>query len=129
MCLAVDTNRMRLEAIVLSDNVLRGNLYQTGFQNLVGEFRCQDNQPQVRYYALAAICSQDCGNPCTMVGGLRELRLDGNQLNGEIPEECARLYKTIKVMDISSNQLTGSIPVNSSFRLRMLAMRCPILTH
>eukprot|EP00286_Rhodomonas_abbreviata_P018892 CAMPEP_0181305650 /NCGR_PEP_ID=MMETSP1101-20121128/9851_1 /TAXON_ID=46948 /ORGANISM="Rhodomonas abbreviata, Strain Caron Lab Isolate" /LENGTH=427 /DNA_ID=CAMNT_0023411597 /DNA_START=255 /DNA_END=1538 /DNA_ORIENTATION=+ len=98
-----------LSEIVLTDNVLRGRMVGTGVQNIVGQYRCND-AAQLRYFALASICTLDCRGTCELVGGLETLKLDSNQLTDEIPVEISRLYKTLQLLDFSSNQLTGEIP-------------------
>ena len=43
------------------------------------------------------------------LANLQQLRLDGNQLTGEIPSELGRLMNLV-VLHLSGNQLTGCVP-------------------
>nr|ACN31096.1 unknown [Zea mays] len=56
----------------------------------------------------------DLGIPPVSLLAYRSMRLNNNKLTGSIPREFAKL-SNLKVIDLSNNDLCGTIPVDGPF--------------
>ena len=106
----------RLKNLTLSHNRIQGTIPEA-ITSLAGEYRCEGLSPDLyQYQSCDPFRDQlnkdvDChGGTCTFVGGLSQLRLGDNILYGSLPESISRLYKTLQILDLNTNQLEGSIP-------------------
>ena len=105
----------RLKNLTLSHNKIFGTIPDS-LTTLSGEYYCEDlanpyQNQSCDPFKNAENKDIDCnGGKCTFAGGLSILRLGGNILSGTLPTSFSRLYKTLEVLDLNTNQLNGSIP-------------------
>jgi hypothetical protein len=109
------SNLKRLKNLTLSHNKIYG-IFPESITLLVGDYRCEGSPNSYQYQPCDPFKDQqnkdaDCnGGSCTFVGGLSQLRLGDNVLHGPLPGAISRLYKTLQVLDVNTNQLEGSVP-------------------
>jgi Leucine-rich repeat (LRR) protein len=114
------SNLKRLKTLILSHNKLRGVIPEF-LTTLTGDYRCDksdlQNSPSSDIYQPCDPFKDtsnrhiDCnGGICSFIGGLSHLRLNDNMFRGSLPDSISRLYKTLQVLDLNTNQLDGAIP-------------------
>ena len=103
----------RLKTLDLSKNKLKGGI--DPLMELNGEFRCEDTESQSvtddQMYHRS--CSKDfeCkGGKCLYFPGLSEIWLQDNLLSGTIPHTIGKLHKTLQILDMSINKISGTLP-------------------
>ncbi|EKX34086.1 hypothetical protein GUITHDRAFT_147483 [Guillardia theta CCMP2712] len=102
----------RLERLDLSHNKVKGDI--SVLLQMKASSVCIDTATsQIPDTVFESACNSDLnclGGVCSVVGGLKEIRLSDNMLNGTIGEEISNLFKTLTILDLSANELTGPIP-------------------
>ncbi len=109
------SNLKRLKILILSHNKMHG-VIPDPLTTLAGDYRCQNSPVSNMYqpcdpFKDTSNRNVDCnGGICSFIGGLSHLRLNDNMFRGPLPDSISRLYKTLQVLDLNTNQLEGAIP-------------------